>query len=136
MAYFLAKTDPETYSVEDLARDGQTTWDGVRNAQAVAAIKAMQPGDRVLIYHSREGAAIVGLAEVVSEPRPDPKEAKSWVVDLRFVQKLERPVSLQEIKATGQFDDWYLVRQGRLSTMSVPESFIGWLKSEKGLSFD
>ncbi len=130
MSYFLAKTDPQTYSIADLERDGQTTWDGVRSPQALQAIKAMRPGDEVLIYHSQGVAAIMGLARVVSEPRPDPQEAKIWVIDVEFVRMLPTPVTLQEIKQSGEFDDWSLVRQGRLSTMPAPEKFIEWLKSK------
>jgi predicted RNA-binding protein with PUA-like domain len=127
MSYFLAKTDPESYSIDDLARDTTTDWDGVRNAQAVAVIKRMAPGDRVLIYHSQGESSIVGVAEVISAPRPDPNDEKSSIVGVRFLQKLAEPVSLKTIKETHRFDDWHLIRQGRLSTMPVPESFIAWL---------
>jgi predicted RNA-binding protein with PUA-like domain len=130
MAYFLAKTDPESYSIDDLAREQTTVWDGVRSPQAVAVIKTMAPGDQVLIYHSQGVASIVGLAEVTSAPRPDPNEPKSWVVDMRFLKKLAGSVSLKTIKETHRFDDWTLVRQGRLSTMSVPESFVAWLREQ------
>lgn len=130
MAYFLAKTDPATYSLANLEHDKTTTWDGVRNAQAVRAIQSMKPGDDILIYHSGGEAAIVGLARVTSEPRPDPGESKSWVVDVAFTRRLPHPVSLREIKETHLFDDWLLVRQGRLSTMSVPDAFIDWLKEQ------
>ena len=133
MAYFLAKTDPETYSIDDLERDGTTTWDGVRNAAALQAIRAMRPGDEVLIYHSQGEAAIVGLARVISEPRPDPKDSKSWVVDVAFVRRLQEPVTLREIKESHLFDDWSLVRRGRLSTMVVPDNVIEWLKEKKAL---
>ena len=133
MAYFLAKTDPGTYSIDDLERDVTTTWDGVRNAAALQAIRAMRPGDEVLIYHSQGEAAIVGLARVISEPSPDPKDSKSWVVDLTFVRRLEQPVTLREIKESHLFDDWSLVRQGRLSTMGVPDNVIAWLKEKKVL---
>ena len=128
MSYFLAKTDPETYSIQDLARDGTTTWDGVRNAQALAAIRAMLPGDSLLIYHSMGKAAIVGLAEVVSLPRLDAADGKLWVVDVRYVGTFTEPVTLAEIKGTGQFDEWALVRQSRLSTMAAPEGFVAWLR--------
>ena len=128
MTYFLAKTDPETYSIEQLEQDKETTWDGVRNAQAVRAIQAMQPDDEVLIYHSKGEAALVGLARVISEPRPDPHNEKSWVVDIAFEKRFEQPVMLHEIKETHLFDDWSLVRQGRLSTMIVPAEFITWLR--------
>ena len=133
MAYFLAKTDPKTYSIDDLERDRTTVWDGVRSAAALLAIRAMHPDDEVLIYHSQGEAAIVGLAQVVSEPRPDPNDPKSWVVDMMFVRKLTRPVTLHEIKEGHLFDDWALVRQGRLSTMSVPENVVTWLKEKKAL---
>ena len=133
MAFFLAKTDPETYSIDDLERDGTTTWDGVRNAAALQAIRAMRPGDEVLIYHSQGEAAIVGLARVISEPRPDPKDSKSWVVDVAFVRRLQQPVTLREIKESHLFDDWSLVRRGRLSTMVVPDNVIEWLKEKKAL---
>ena len=133
MAFFLAKTDPETYSIDDLERDGTTTWDGVRNAAALQAIRAMRPGDEVLIYHSQGEAAIVGLARVISEPRPDPKDSKSWVVDVAFVRRLRQPVTLREIKESHLFDDWSLVRRGRLSTMVVPDNVIEWLKEKKAL---
>ncbi|MGH9673471.1 MAG: EVE domain-containing protein, partial [Bryobacteraceae bacterium] len=76
MNYFLAKTDPETYSIQDLERDGVTVWDGVRNPQAVRAILQMRPGDRVFIYHSGGTSGVVGLAEVAGEPRPDPRNPK------------------------------------------------------------
>src|SRR6266702_8949498 len=79
MAYFLAKTDPKTYSIDDLERDKTTVWDGVRSAAALLAIRAMRHGDEVLIYHSKAEAAIVGLARIASEPRPDPNDSKSWV---------------------------------------------------------
>ncbi len=128
MAYFLAKTDPATYSIEQFEGDGETTWDGVRNAQALRAIQAMKPGDQVLIYHSQGEAALVGLARVTSEPRPDPRDSKSWVVEMAFVRRFARPVTLHEIKETHLFDDWSLVRQSRLSTMGVPDSFVSWLQ--------
>lgn len=133
MTYFLAKTDPETYSLEDLEQDQTTIWDGVRNAQAVRAIQSMKPDDNVLIYHSGGETAIVGLARVISEPRPDPDENKSWVVDMAFVRRFARPITLREIKASHLFDDWLLIRQSRLSTMSVPEEFVDWLKEQKVL---
>ena len=128
MQYFLAKTDPETYSADDLARDKSTIWDGVTNAQAVQTIRAMRTGDGVLIYHSQGEPAIVALAKVKGEPRPDPSNAKSWVVEMQFVGKIDPTTTLAEIKTSGLFDDWALVRQGRLSTMSVPASFVSWMR--------
>lgn len=128
MRYFLAKTDPKTYSADDLAREKKTTWDGVSNPQALQSIRSMQAGDRVFIYHSQGESAIVALAEVTGEPRPDASNAKSWVVEMRFVRKVDPPVTLAEIKTSGLFDDWALVRQGRLSTMTAPESFVNWMR--------
>jgi predicted RNA-binding protein with PUA-like domain len=130
MALFLAKTEPGTYSIDDLKRDGQTEWDGVRNPFAVQAIKAMKPGDRVLIYHSGSDRAVVGLAEVTSDPRPDPNDDRSWVMDLKYLQHAKQPVTLQQVKESHQFDDWALVRQGRLSTMSAPDAFWSWLQAQ------
>jgi predicted RNA-binding protein with PUA-like domain len=127
MPYFLAKTDPATYSVDQLERDRMTAWDGVTNPQAVRAIQSMRPGDTVFIYHSGGNSAVVGLARVLSDPRPDPKNPKSAVVDLEFVQRLEPPVTLAEIKQSKRFDDWALVRQGRLSTMAAPGEFVEWM---------
>jgi predicted RNA-binding protein with PUA-like domain len=133
MAYFLAKTDPETYSIAQLEQEKKTTWDGVRNALALQAIRSMKPNDEVLIYHSGGVATIMGLARVVSEPRPDLNDAKSWVVDLAFVRHFAQPVTLREIKESHLFDDWNLVRQSRLSTMSVPDNMIAWLREKKVL---
>jgi predicted RNA-binding protein with PUA-like domain len=133
MAYFLVKTDPDTYSITNLEEDKVTVWDGVRNPQAIRVIKDMHPGDDVLIYHSQGEAAIVGLARVVSEPRPDPSDDKSWVVDVEFVRRFTQPVTLKEIKESHRFDDWSLVRQGRLSTMSVPLEFVAWMEDRKVL---
>lgn len=128
MNYFLAKTDPETYSIDQFERERKTVWDGVKNPQALRAIAAMQPGDRVFMYHSGGDAAVVGLAKVVSEPRPDPKSPKLTVVELEFLTRIEPPTTLHQIKESGLFSDWALVRQGRLSTMAAPESFVAWMK--------
>jgi predicted RNA-binding protein with PUA-like domain len=128
MNYFLAKTEPGTYSIDDLAREKRTAWEGVRNPQAVRAIRAMRPGDRVFIYHSGGASSVVGISIVRSEPRDDPKNPKSAVVDLEFAGRIEPPVTLAEIKQSGEFADWALVRQGRLSTMAAPEKFVAWMR--------
>jgi len=122
MNYFLAKTDPETYSIDQLEKEKKTVWDGVKNPQALRAIRDMRPGDRVFIYHSGGDSAIVGLAQVISDPRPDP--------DFEFLTRLEPPTTLHEIKASGMFSDWALVRQGRLSTMAAPAAFVTWMKKK------
>jgi len=128
MNYFLAKADPEDYALTDLERDQQTTWDGVKNPQALQAIRAMKPGDRVFFYHSGSQSAVVGLAKVTGAPRADPKNEKLTVVDLGFVARIEPPVTLAEIKAEPKFADWLLVRNGRLSTMTAPENFVDWMR--------
>lgn len=128
VAYFLAKTEPSVYSIDDLKRDLQTTWDGVRNPQALRAIRDMKPKDRVFIYHSTGVSSVVGLAEVVDGARPDPKDEKLAVVDLRYLAHLDPPTSLAEVKQSGLFDDWALVRQSRLSTMPAPDTFVQWIK--------
>lgn len=130
MKYFLAKTEPLVYSIDQLRQDNRTTWDGVRNPQALQAIRKMQPGDRMFIYHSGGQSAIVGVAEVQSESRPDPKDEKSAVVDVKYLTHLEPPVTLAEIKNSHLFDDWSLVKQGRLSTMEVPIEFVRWIRKK------
>jgi len=129
MNYFLAKTDPETYSIDDLEREHQTVWNGVTNPQAVRAIREMRPGDRVFVYHSGGVSGVVGMATVRSEPSDDPKNPKSAVVDLEYSGRLDPATTLAEIKQSGKFNDWALVRQGRLSTMSAPQAFVEWMRS-------
>jgi len=128
MTWYLAKTDPETYSVDDLEKEEKTVWDGVKNPQALRAVRAMQKGDTVFIYHSGKDAAVVGLARVASEARPDPGDPRASVIDLEFAGRIEPPVTLAEIKASKLFSDWALVRQGRLSTMEAPSSFAEWMQ--------
>jgi predicted RNA-binding protein with PUA-like domain len=128
MNYFLAKTDPETYSIDDLEREHKTVWDGVTNPTAVRTIKEMRPGDRVFVYHSGGGSAVVGMANVQSEGKPDPKNPKSAVAELEFAGRLEPSTTLAEIKQSKKFEDWALVRQGRLSTMAAPAEFVEWMR--------
>ena len=132
MSYFLAKTDPGTYSINDFEREKRTLWDGVTNPQAVRTIRAMRPGDRVFIYHSggkaEGGSGVVGLAKVLTEGRADPKNSKSAVVDLEFAGRLEPGTTITEIKDSGKFTNWALVRQGRLSTMPAPDEFVAWMR--------
>jgi predicted RNA-binding protein with PUA-like domain len=130
MRYFLAKTDPETYSIDQLEKEKRTVWDGVNNPQAVRAIREMQPGDKVFIYHSGGLSAVVGLAKVVAAGREDPKNPKSAVADFEYIGRIEPPVALGEIKQSKLFDDWALVRQGRLSTMAAPEKFVEWMRKK------
>lgn len=123
MAYWILKTEPSTYSFNHLMNDKKVTWDGVRNPQALINIRLMKKTDLAMIYHSGEGKCIVGIAEIVSEPYPDPKanDAKFAVVDLKPKKKLSKEVTLAEIKANPKFSDLKLVRQSRLSVIPVPE---------------
>jgi predicted RNA-binding protein with PUA-like domain len=130
-AYFLAKTDPSEYSLADLEREGETIWTGVKNPAALQAIRAMRKGDCVLIYHSQGESAIVGWASVSADPEPDPQDPKLAVVRLRWAGNLREPLELAAVKATSLFNDIALVRQGRLSTMALPDEFVRWLKSQR-----
>jgi predicted RNA-binding protein with PUA-like domain len=129
MAFFLAKTDPGTYSIDQFEKEQETVWDGVTNPQAVKVIRSMRPGDLVFIYHSMGQPAVVGLAQVLSPGRDDPRNPKSAVVDMRFLRRLEPPATLAEIKQCGKFDNWSLVRQSRLSTMAAPDEFVEWMSA-------
>ena len=134
MNYFLAKTDPSTYSIEDFAKDKITIWDGVRNGQAVQALKAMQKGDKILIYHSQGEASIRGLARVTKNVGPDPKDNRSWLVEFKLSKIFKEPfVTLKQVKESGKFNDLALVKNSRLSTMTVSDKFISWLNAQ-GLS--
>ena len=115
--YWIVKTEPSTYSFDQLERDQTTVWDGVRNNLALKHLREMKRGDRVLVYHSGEEKAVVGLAEVAAEAYPDPKQKdpKLVVVDLKAAGRLPRPVPLAEIKQEPAFADLALVRIGRLS---------------------
>lgn len=116
--YWLLKTEPSTYSLDDLERDGLTTWDGVKNALALMNLRAMHPGDGLLIYHSGKQKAVVGRGSVASAPRTD---GKATVVDVRFEARLGRPVTLAEIKAAPALAGLPLIRNTRLSVMPVTE---------------
>jgi predicted RNA-binding protein with PUA-like domain len=130
MARWLLKTEPNTYSWEQLLRDKKTTWDGVANATALQHIRAMKKGDAALIYHTGDVKAAVGVAEIASAPYPDPNEddPKLVVVDLKAKKKLARPVTLAEIKADPTFAGWDLLRIGRLSVVPVPDTL--WARIE------
>jgi predicted RNA-binding protein with PUA-like domain len=129
--YYLAKTDPETYPVQQLERDKKTVWDGVKNPQALKTIREMKAGERVFIYHSMGDACIVAIADIVSDARPDPKDPKLAVADFQFRGYIEPPVTLKEIKESGEFTEWALVRQSRLSTMAAPAEFVAWMRAKR-----
>ncbi len=132
MNYFLAKTDPETYSIDDLARDRKTVWDGVRNPQALRAIREMRPATGCSFITAWATRASSAWRKWPLAPRPDPKDAKLTVVDFEFVARLEPPTLLREIKESALFGDWALVRQSRLSTMSAPPAFVEWMRKRYG----
>jgi predicted RNA-binding protein with PUA-like domain len=138
MAYWLVKSEPDAYSIDDLQRDGTEHWDGIRNYQARNMMRDdMRVGDQVLFYHSScAEPGVVGIAEVASRPYPDPtqfernsryfdpkskRDDPRWIlVDLAFVRKLDRVIALSEIKAHPALADMILTRRGnRLSIMPV-----------------
>jgi len=126
MAYWLVKSEPSVYSWDQLVKEKQTCWSGVRNYAARINLRAMKKGDEVLYYHSNEGVEIVGIAKVISEAYPDPTtDDDRWVaVDIKAHKKLKKPVSLIQLKADGRFANMDLVRLGRLSVGTVkPEEW-------------
>ncbi len=124
MAYWLLKSEPFKYSWDQMVKDGRTHWDGVRNHQAAANLKAMQVGDRAFFYHSNEGKEIVGVVEIVRTAYPDPSdEAGRFVmVDVAPVGPVKRPVTLAEMKADPELADLALIRQSRLSVVPVSDA--------------
>jgi len=131
MARWLLKTEPDSYNWDDLVRDKKTVWDGVANALALKHIRTMKKGDAALIYHTGDERAAVGVAEIVSDPYPDPsgEDDRLAVVDLKPVKKLPHPVTLSEIKADKSFAGWDLLRISRLSVVRVPDAM--WKRIEE-----
>ncbi|TAE41994.1 MAG: EVE domain-containing protein [Runella slithyformis] len=126
MNHWLVKSEPFVYSYDDLQRDGRGTWDGVRNYQARNNLQAMRLNDLVLFYHSNEGLAVVGVAQVMKEAYPDPTtdDARWVVVDLAPVLRLDRPVTLAQIKTDNRLNEIALIKQSRLSVMPIkPQEF-------------
>jgi len=119
--YWLMKSEPFKYSWDDLVRDGQTYWDGVRNYEARNNLAAMKKGDLALYYHSNEGKEVVGIVEVVGEAYPDPTtDDERWVVvDVAPRVPFTSPVSLATIKADPKLPEIQLVRRGRLSVVPL-----------------
>jgi len=120
-SYWLVKSEPAKYAYADLERDGRTVWDGVRNNTAALHLKAMRQGDQVLYYHSQEGLAVVGVAEVVREAFLDPSDpaGRFVAVELAPVRPLPRPVTLAEMKANPALADMAMLRLFRLSVSPV-----------------
>lgn len=119
MNYWMVKTEPSAYSWEDFSKKEEDVWDGVRNYQARNFLKEMHQGDPVLFYHSGKDKAVVGVAEVSQEAFPDPKD-EAWVaVRLKANHTLKNPVTLETIKADDGLSEMLMLRQSRLSVMSV-----------------
>ena len=118
---WLVKEEPSNYNFDQFLADGSTVWSGVKNPLAQRNLRAMKNGDRVFYYHTGNEKAIIGTAKVTKAAYPDPKDksAKLVVVELAAEKKLKRPVTLAEIKASGRFADFPLVRLPRLSVMPV-----------------
>ena len=128
---WLLKTEPSAYSFDQLERDRRTTWDGVKNAMALKNMREIARGDRLLIYHTGDEKAVIGVAKALSDGYPDPKQKdeKAAVVDLAPVERLKRPVTLHELKARPSLRDFPLVRLPRLSAM--PVSAAEWKEIER-----
>jgi len=123
MAHWLVKSEPSTYSWDDLIKEKETCWSGVRNYAARLHLRDMKKGDEVFFYHSNEGVEIVGIVKISKEFYQDPTtEEDRWVaVDLKPVRKLKKPVPLAQIKAEKKLADMALVRLGRLSVQPVTD---------------
>jgi len=148
--YWLMKSEPDVYSIEDLERDGSTCWEGVRNYRARNNMRAMKVGDGVLYYHSNaKPPGVVGIARVSKEAYPDhfafdkkskyfdaksdPENPRWFMVDVEFVSKVDEPLGLPEIKADPELADMELVRYGRLSVQSVKPEEFRYVKKLAGL---
>jgi predicted RNA-binding protein with PUA-like domain len=124
MAYWLVKSEPSSYSWDQLVADGRTNWNGVRNAQALNNLRAMKPGDQAFFYHSNEGKEIVGVAEIVRAFYPDPSDqsGKLGMVDVKPVMPVAVKVGLPAMRANPELSGLSLLRQSRLSVCPVSDS--------------
>lgn len=121
---FLLKTEPNKYSFEDLERDGETTWDGIANNQALLYLRGMKKGEKLVIYHSNIGKAAVGTGKVVSVDASDVKNPK---VRVKAVKKFKVAKELAEMRAAGVFQGSIMFRQFRLSVVPITEGQYDWL---------
>jgi predicted RNA-binding protein with PUA-like domain len=121
---YLLKTEPDKYSFDDLLRDGQTTWDGISNNQALLTLRNMKKGDKLVIYHSNVGKSAVGTAQVVSVDSTDPRNP---IVRIKAVKRLKREKPLAEIRQAGVFQGSILFRQFRLSVVPLTAEQYDWL---------
>ena len=120
---WLFKEEPSNYSYDDLARDGKTSWTGVRNPLAQKNLRSVKKGDRIFFYHTGGEKAVVGIAKAAADAYPDPsdKTGKLYAVDVEPVKKLKQPVTLAAVKADKAFASFALVRMSRLSVMPVTD---------------
>ena len=124
MKYWLLKSEPDTWSWENQVKEGASMWDGVRNYQARNNLKEMKKNDLCFFYHSVTERSIVGIVKIVKEYYPDPtdKTGRFVVVDVSATKKLKNPVSLDQIKENSMLQDIALVKQSRLSVMSLKKT--------------
>jgi predicted RNA-binding protein with PUA-like domain len=123
---YLLKSEPTVYSFDDFLRDGETTWDGIKNNQALITLRNMKRGEQCIIYHSNEGKAAVGLAKVISV-KTDPADPKTPIVRLKAIKRLKREKPLAEIREAPVFKDSLLFRQFRLSVVPLTDAQFDWL---------
>lgn len=121
---YLLKTEPEKYSYDDLLRDGETTWDGIKNAQAHIYLRSMKKGEKLVIYHSNVGKEAVGTASVVSVDASDPKNP---LVRIKPGKRFKEPKTLADMREAGVFADSILFRQFRLSVVPLTDEQYDWL---------
>ncbi|HSJ15080.1 MAG TPA: EVE domain-containing protein [Longimicrobiales bacterium] len=121
MSHWAFMADPESYGWKELERDGSTAWDGVANATAQRHLRACRPDDQVLIYHTAPDKAVIGIARVTSEPRPDPADAKRVVVEVSPVRPLARPLPLAELRADATLQHLGFVRMPRVAVQPVSD---------------
>ncbi len=148
--YWLMKSEPDVYSIHDLERDGRTSWEGIRNYKARNNMQSMKVGDEVLFYHSNANPpGIAGIARVAREaypdhfafdakhhyhdPKSDPENPRWFMVDIEFVAKAPKPLSLQDVKDDPALSDMELVRYGRLSVQEVKQAEFTRVKKLLGL---
>ncbi|WP_347093814.1 EVE domain-containing protein [Sphingomonas parapaucimobilis] len=133
MGYWLLKSEPDSYGWDDLVRDGRTEWDGVRNAAAAGHLRAMQPGDSALFYHSGKDKAAVGIATITRAAKPDGDDGRWVSVEIAPDRPLPRPVTLAAMKAEAKLAALAMLRQSRLSVSPVGEAEWAVLMAMAGL---
>jgi predicted RNA-binding protein with PUA-like domain len=131
MSHWLLKTEPDCYNWSDLVRDKKAVWDGVTNALALKHMRTMKKGDLALVYHTGDERAVIGVAQLTSDPYPDPQadDARIVVVDVKPKAALRQPVGLDVIKSDPAFAGWDLIRNGRLGVVPVPDAM--WKRIEQ-----